>query len=80
MTDAGKLKFSYKVVKVAEDSIDFQLKFKTPEDVSINFEPERLIVKLNGFRDSDDRLICIKEKELSVPIPNQVDPNLAVTL
>ena len=58
MTDSGNLKFSYSVVKVAEDSIDFQLKFKTPEEVSINFDPERLILKLKGFRDEEGLLIC----------------------
>ena len=79
MTDTGNLKFSYSVVKVSEDSIDFQLNFEKPDEVSINFDPERLIIKLKDFRDEQDRLIN-EEFELSVSLPNQLDPNIAVTI
>ena len=51
MSNADKLKFRYSVIEFAEDFIDFQLNFKKPEEVSINLDPERLIVKLKGFRD-----------------------------
>ena len=51
MTDAENIKFVFDVVKVADDHIDFQLRFKNPEEVSIHNEKERLIVNLKGFRD-----------------------------
>ena len=35
MSDEAKLQFSYSVIKVEDESIDFQLLFKNPEEVSI---------------------------------------------
>ena len=77
MTDAENIKFGYDIVKVDEDYIDFQLRFENPEEISIHNDKERLIVNLKGFRDEEGQLIS-EDIQLSVAIPNQLDPDTAI--
>ena len=79
MSDKDSLGFKYSVVDYDDKSIDFQLLFDKPEEVSINTDPETLIVNLDGFRDQEGRLISQKTS-ITVPLPAQIDSDLAFTL
>ena len=61
MSDKRKLQFSYSIVRVEEESIDFQLLFDNPEDVSIYNDADILFVELKDFRDQENRLISTND-------------------
>ena len=63
MSDRSMLNFNYTVSEISSTSLSLDLKFVSPEYVSVTPDKENLIVRLQNLRDANGDLI-VESSEL----------------
>ena len=63
MSDRSMLNFNYTVSEISSTSLSLDLKFVSPEYVSVTPDKENLIVRLKNLRDANGDLI-VESSEL----------------
>ena len=75
MSDPEQLGFKWIVENVSSESLNVKLEFENPGEVSVNLEPDELIIEIDELYDEDGDLI-VKDYTIRKELPTQMPDGL----